>query len=144
MQVLTAHPPRRWDPFQEMESLYDQFGQLVQNVFGEAPVMPAIVDIEETEDSYIVDLDLPGVRKEDLNVEVAENRLRVSGELKEKERSGVLRRQNRRIGRFDHMVALPGEVDPDQVDATLHEGVLTIRLGKATRTMPHKVEIRQG
>jgi HSP20 family protein len=126
-----------------MESLYDQFGQLVQNVFGEAPAMPAVADVEETEDSYIVDLDLPGVKKEDLNVEVAENRLRVSGELKQKEHAGVMRRQNRRIGQFDHMIALPGEMDPDQVRATLHDGVLTIQLGKASRTVPHKVEIRE-
>src|SRR3954471_7866935 len=107
---------RRWDPFQEFENLYNQ---LVQNVASEAPAMPAIADIEETDDAYVIDLDLAGVSRDDLTVDVVENQLRVTGEIKEKERTGVLRRQNRPVGSFEHVIALPGEVDPEKVDATL-------------------------
>ena len=132
---------RRWDPLSEMEGLYDQLGQLMHNALGETGV-PAVVDLEETDDAYIVDLDVPGVRREDVNVEVVDNTLRVSGEIKEKERTGVLRRQTRRVGRFEHIMTLPGEVDPDQVEASLHDGVLTVRLAKASRAKPRRVEIK--
>src|SRR5882724_10726077 len=100
-QLSSGQQLRRWDPFREMEGLYDQLGQLMQNVFGDVAVMPTMADIEETDDAYVVDLDLPGVRRDDVTVEVVDNGLRVTGELKEKERKGVLRRQTRRVGAFD-------------------------------------------
>jgi HSP20 family protein len=133
---------RRWDPLQEIEGLYDQLGQLMQTTFGDS-AMPAIVDVEETDDAYIVDLDMPGVRRDDVNVEVVDNTLRITGEVKEKERTGVLRRQTRRVGAFEHVMALPAEVDPENVEATLHDGVLTVRLGKASRAKPRRVEVKE-
>jgi HSP20 family protein len=73
---------------------------------------------------------------------VRENQLRISGEFREKERVGVLRRQNRQVGRFDYTVAVPGEIDPDKVDGTLSDGVLTVRLGKASKSQPRRIEIK--
>jgi HSP20 family protein len=139
---------RRSDPFREMEDLQDRMGQLMDGLFGLAPPTIAArlplapADIEEADDAYVVELDLPGVKPGDVDVEVRENELRVSGEIKERERKGILRRQMRRVGQFEHVVALPGEVDPDKVEATLSDGVLTVRLGKSQVRKPRHVEIK--
>ena len=140
-------PTRRSDPVREIEDLQDRMGQLMDGLFGLTPAVAvrlpmAPADIEETDDAYVVEVDLPGVKPGDVNVEVRENELRVSGEVKEKERKGILRRQTRRVGEFEHVIALPGEVDPDNVEATLSDGVLTMRLGKSQVRQPRRVEIK--
>jgi HSP20 family protein len=139
---------RRSDPFREMEDLQDRMGQLMEGLFGLVPSAVAMrmpmapADIEETDDAYVVDLDLPGVAPEDINLEVRENELRISGEIKEKERKGVMRRQTRPIGQFEHVVALPGEVDPDKVEAKLHDGVLSVGIAKSQARQPRRIEIK--
>lgn len=137
----TAAITPRWDPFSELEGLYDQMGQLMRSVVGEVPTAAA-ADIEETDDEFVVELDLPGVKRDDVDVEVRQNQLRVTGEIKERERTGLLRRQSRPVGQFDYLVAVPGEIDPDKVDATLTDGVLTVRLGKAARSRPRHIEVK--
>jgi HSP20 family protein len=136
-----ARVTRRWDPFTELEGLYDEMGQLMQRVTGELPAAPP-TDIEETDDAFIVELDVPGARREDIDVEVRENQLHVSGEIKERERTGVWRRKSRVKGEFDFVIGLPGEVDPENVEAGLHDGVLSVRLGKAARARPRHIEIK--
>src|SRR5258705_12926692 len=139
---------RRSEPFREMEDLQDRVGQLMDGLSGlvpptiaaRLPLAPA--DIEEADDAYVVELDLPGVKPGDVDIEVREDELRVSGEIKEKERRGILRRQMRRVGQFEHVVALPGEVDPDKVEAKLSDGVLTVRLSKNQVRKPRHVEIK--
>jgi HSP20 family protein len=132
---------RWWDPFSELEGLYDQMGQLMRNVAGDMPTT-AVADVEETDDGFIVELDVPGVKREDVDVEVRQNQVRVTGEIKERERTGMLRRRSRPVGRFDYVVALPGEVDPDKVEASLSDGVLTVRLGKAAHSRPRHIQIK--
>jgi HSP20 family protein len=139
---------RRSDPFREMEDLQDRMGQLMDGLFGLVPATIAArlplapADIEETDDAYVVELDLPGVQPGDIDIEVRENELRVSGEIKERERKGILRRQMRRVGQFEHVVALPGEVDPDKVEARLSDGVLTVRLNKNQVRKSRHVEVQ--
>jgi HSP20 family protein len=128
-----------------MEDVYDRMGQLMQGYVADpARATYAPADIEETEDAYIVDLDLPDVRPEDLDIELRGNELRISGEIKERERTGVIRRRERRAGAFEHVVVLPGDVDPESVDATLRDGVLTVRLGKATADRPRHIDVKSG
>ena len=83
------------------------------------------------------------MKKEDVNIELRDNEVRVTGEIKEKERSGVLRRQTRRVGQFEYIVTLPGDIDPEKVEASLHEGVLTVRLGKAAASQPRQIEVKE-
>jgi HSP20 family protein len=132
-----------------MEDLQDTMGQLIEGLFGLVPpavaarLPMAAADIEETDDAYLVEINLPGVQPEDLNVEASENDVRVSGQIKEKERKGVLRRQTRPVGEFEHVIALPGEVDPERVEAKLSDGVLTLRLSKSQAHQPRRVEIKK-
>ena len=137
-QPTTMHV-HRWDPARDLEDLHGQMAQLMQGFFGDAyseaanraMALSTPTDIEETDDAFIVDIDLPAVKPEDVNLELRENTLRISGEIKEKKRAGLLRRQTRKFGQFEYMVDLPGEVDPDKVEATMHDGVLSVRLGKS-------------
>jgi HSP20 family protein len=100
-------------------------------------------DLEETDDGYVLELELPGVRKDDVNIELRDNEVRITGEIKQKERTGILRRQMRRVGQFQYVVALPGDIDPEQLEASLHDGVLTVRLGKAAASQPRQIEVRE-
>jgi len=145
-------PARRGDPVAEIEQLQDQMGQIINNFLRDPmgalgsqqpPVWVPPADIEETDDSYVLQVDLPGVNRDDVNIELRDNEVRITGEIKEKERTGVLRRQTRRVGQFEFMLTLPGDIDPDKVEASLHDGVLTVRLGKAAASQPRQIEVKE-
>jgi HSP20 family protein len=70
-----------------------------------------------------------------------DNQLTIHGELKERERKGILRRQTRRTGQFDYRVLLPAEVDADNIEADLQEGVLRVEAHKVERAKPRRIEI---
>jgi HSP20 family protein len=127
-------------------------GDLIQSFFADPfAAIPAVapvavwvppVDIEETQDSYVLEMDLPGVKPEDVNLELRDsNELRVTGQYRERERSGTMRRQGRRGGEFEYDVILPGDVNAEQVEATMEDGVLMVRLGKA-QPQPRRIEVR--
>ena len=99
------------------------------------------VDLEELDDAYVVEADLPGVKREDVNVELVGNELTITGEMKEQERKGTVRRQSRRTGRFDYRLSLPSHVDPEQVEAKLSDGVLKLRIPKSERAQRRRIEI---
>jgi HSP20 family protein len=142
--------PERWDPARELEELHNRMSQLMQGVWpGVQPTNGAdlwspLVDIEETDDAWIVEAELPGVKREDVDVEVHDSELTISGEIKERERTGVLRRRTRRQGRFEYRVTLPGRTDPDRIEAALNDGVLTLRIPKPEDDKPHRVEVKSG
>ena len=92
----------------------------------------------------MAEIELPGVALEDLSVEVAGRRLTVTGERKESERVGILRRRTRTVGRFHYEVLLPGEVDEDGVEAALQDGVLTVRVPKPVSQRPRRIPVTQG
>jgi HSP20 family protein len=143
----TTNPQmERWNPLRDLEELYATTGQVMENIWSNAPVSGAIwsppVDIEEAEDAWIVEADLPGAEQDDIDVEVRDNELTITGEIKERERKGILRRRTRRVGHFEFRVALPGGVDPSQVEANLHGGVLTVRVPKPERARSGRVEIK--
>jgi HSP20 family protein len=102
------------------------------------------LDVEETDDAYVVELELPGVKREDVSVEFGGGELSVTGEVKQKERVGFLRTRTRPVGRFDYRVQLPAEVHDDQVSASLSDGVLTVRVPKTDRARRRRIAINSG
>jgi HSP20 family protein len=137
-------PVQRWNPFQELEGLQEQLSQLMQRSGpnGEsAPFIP-LVDIEETEDAWIVEAELPGVKPEDVNVEVRGAELAISGEIKEREREGILRRRTRKTGEFDYHITLPGDADAEQIEAKLHDGILSVRIAKPEQERPRRIAVK--
>jgi HSP20 family protein len=144
--------PGRWDPFAEFADLHERMGRLLQEAFGAPGSGPwslplpgggwrPAADVEETADAYLVEIDLPGVKRPDVSVELSPGELVVTGELKETERVGWLRTRTRRTGRFDYRVSLPADIDADQVSADLSDGVLTVRVPKTERSRRRRIAI---
>ena len=99
------------------------------------------VDIEEQDDAYVIEAEVPGVTKDDVNIELVSNELTITGEIKEREREGILRKRTRRIGRFEYRVRLPEQVDPDKVEAKLTDGVLSVRVPKHEQAERRKIQV---
>jgi HSP20 family protein len=99
------------------------------------------VDIEETEEEWILEAELPGVDKKDINVEVRDSEVVISGDIKERERKGILRRRTRKTGEFEFRVTLPGATDPEAITADVKDGVLSVRIPKPEEARPRRIEI---
>jgi HSP20 family protein len=130
----------------EFAEIYDQMGQLINAAFGDvAAAVPwsPMADVFETEDEYIVEAELPGAHKDDIDVELNERELVVSGEVTERE-GGRLRRKERRRGRFEYRVYLPGDIDQEDVHAELTEGVLTVTVPKSRTERNRHIQVTEG
>ena len=141
-------PVQRYQPFRELEEIQQQTTQLLEQMTGAPPdvVRPWIpdVDIEETDDAWILEAELPGARAEDVHVEVDEGELTIRGTIVEREREGILRRRTRRVGEFEYTVTLPGLSGDVEPKARLHHGVLEVRVPKPEQSKPREVQIREG
>ena len=104
------------------------------------------LDVSESAESFEVAVDLPGVKPEDVKVEMHEGRLTISGRrqsvTEDKEKN--YHRVERSSGTFLRTLALPSEVDMDRIDARYEQGVLHISLPKSEKQQPKKIEIRTG
>ncbi len=146
LQLLRNTDRQGWNPFREFDDMQQRVSKLLESGVGHGLVtswVPA-VDIEETDEAFLVEADLPGVKRDDVTVELQDNELRIHGEVKERERTGILRRRTRRTGQFDYRVVLPGEVDADNVEANLQEGVLRVVVRKTEHAKPRRIEITAG
>lgn len=100
----------------------------------------AAMGLWEEEDAFCLELDVPGVKESDIEIEVHENRLTVRVERKAPEgRSFVY--NNRTFGRFERTVSLPPTVDGEHISARLADGVLSIRMAKRVEARPRRVSI---
>jgi HSP20 family protein len=143
------------NPSREFEDIYDRMGQLMNFAFGdlarvEMPWVP-LADLSETEDAYVVKVELPGVGKDQIDVQLQDRELVVSGEVPEQDQDGQDGGQNgghrrhrstRRTGRFEFRAWLPGDVNADAVQGELTDGVLTLTIPKSEAAKPHKIEIK--
>jgi HSP20 family protein len=129
------------DPLERVRSLLDQtLGEEIASMLTDVRAFSPPVDIEETDDAYVIEADLPGVKREDIDIELEGNELQVTGEIKQRE--GKFRRRTRRVGRFELRVALPDGVDGGAVDAKLDRGVLTVRVPKAEKAQRRKIDVK--
>ncbi len=128
----------RW--FDEMER------ELVGEGFwpgGMSSFMPP-VDVSEDEKHVVVRAEVPGLSAEDLELSVTGNQLAITGEKREsrESRTGGLYQRECRYGRFTRLVDLPTSVDPEKVEAELANGVLTVRLTKASQAAGRRIPIK--
>ena len=142
------------NPSREFEDIYDRMGQLMNFAFGdmarvEMPWVP-LADLSETEDAYVVKVELAGVGKDQIDVQLQDRELVVSGEIPEEEekqdgQNGDRRRRHRSTrptGRFEFRAWLPGDVNADAVQGELTDGVLTLTIPKSEAAKPRKIEIK--
>ena len=128
------------EPFsREVDRLFDRLFETPMQAQRWAPAM----DLTEADEWYVLKADLPGVSEEDIDIQVENGLLTISGERKsEHERSGKgFYRIERAFGRFQRQMTLPENVDPDTVSAEFDRGVLSVRIPKPEQVKPHKVAI---
>jgi HSP20 family protein len=140
----------RWDPFAEMTTLRQAIDHLFENSFirpssgGGSAGLGIPVDLIERGDALVVTASLPGVTPEDVQVQIEQNVLTITGEQhEERERAqGRYYLAERRTGRMSRSIALPVAVDADACDATFADGVLTLTLPKAEQARTKQIAIR--
>jgi HSP20 family protein len=135
--------PGRWEPTTELNRLAEQLSELIDGQWlpGVPEAQPSFIpraDLEETDDAYVFDVELPGMKKKDITIETDGRRILISGERKETKRVGLLRRQTRSWGQFRYEVVLPDEVDGDNIEATMNDGVLHLNVPKKVSTQQRK------
>jgi HSP20 family protein len=107
---------------------------------GPSEILPG-ASLEETDEAFVFELDLPGVSKEDITIEVSSNRVSVKGDRKEPQRDGVVRRSTRVTGTFAYEVTMPAPIEGTDVTAAMTDGVLKITAPKAIAARPMHVSI---
>ncbi len=137
----------QFDPLRELDQLQQRMTQLMTSVLGADSLVPGagawtpLADVTEADDAYLVEIDLPGVKRKDLTVEIAGTELRITGEILEKEKIGWLRHRTRRVGHFAYRTLLPGHIDADHINADLADGVLTVRVPKSEAAKPRRITV---
>ena len=105
------------------------------------PIPP--LNFSEDKDNYYIRAELPGVKADDLDIQVTGNNLAISGERKiaAAEEDAKYHRREREAGTFSRMIGLPGEVDTDKVEAKLENGILTVLVSKAEVAKPKQITV---
>jgi HSP20 family protein len=129
----------------ELDRLFEPFSELTRGSQLLSVWNPAI-DLYEDKDSLIVKAELPGMKKEEIDVSLHDGALSISGERKSEQRveNGENYRSERFVGRFHRTVTLPSPVRGDQVKAQYKDGILTITLPKTEEAKPKQIEVNVG
>src|SRR5512133_2840586 len=149
----------RWDPFQDLRTAQDEMAQMspmlahalglpTQQASGQATTTawaPAL-DISEGKDAYLVTVELPGLKPEDLDLTMEDSLLTIQGERQRTSEPSdqQLHRVERRYGAFRRSITLPAHVMAEQIQASFQDGVLQILVPKAKETTPKRIQVRPG
>jgi HSP20 family protein len=142
----------RWEPVAELNTIQNEMNRLFNNLF-DAPTahstsrrwIPAM-DLVETADHYVLRADLPGLSDEDVNVQLEDNVLTISGERETEqhiEQQGYYRLE-RAFGAFSRSLTLPEGIDAESIHAHFNRGVLEITIPKPEQKKPRQVQIKLG
>ncbi len=137
-----------YNPFAELEELREQFSKLL-NVQESKPndiAFVPTVNTREADDAYYIEVDLPGVSKDDINIDVNDNTLTISGvrKVKEEHKDDSFYKVESVYGKFERSFSLPEDVDTDKIEAKHNNGVLEIKIPKIEKVekAPKKIEIK--
>ncbi|MBV9165878.1 MAG: Hsp20/alpha crystallin family protein [Solirubrobacterales bacterium] len=145
----------RWEPARELNSLQSEMNRLFNTFFdtplpnggavGQRRWLPAM-DLVETDEDFLLRADLPGLSEEDVNIELEDNVLTISGERKSEheQRKEGFYRVERASGSFSRSLTLPEGVNPEAIKASFDRGVLEVRIPKPEERKPRKVAISFG
>jgi HSP20 family protein len=127
-----------WDLF---DRFFEDFS--TPNLYSEERTFTPAFDVSETEKELIIEAEIPGIKKEDISINLSNGLLSIKGEKKHetKEEKENYHCIERRYGTFKRNMQLPVEVDSDKVDATYKDGLLTITIPKAQAAEPKKIEV---
>lgn len=141
----------RWEPFEGLNGFHSRMNELFEEAFnrsrpylasGNGAWLPA-VDILESKDGYLLRAELPGMRREDFNLEVKDGTLTLSGERKVDEAANGVQyhRVERTAGKFSRSFSLPQTVKSEEIKATYRDGILEIHVPKAEEAKPKQISI---
>ncbi len=135
-------------PFTELERMKRQMDRLMEGLGGPnqrpyAGVFP-LINLTETKDSFFIRAELPGVGSGDLDIQATANSISITGERKlpAEKKDASWHRREREAGQFSRMIAMPSEVDPNKVDASMVNGILTVVVPKAEVAKPRQIAVR--
>lgn len=134
---------RYWQPFQEIETIRQQLDTIFEDLTPTTTDWMPAVDLIEASDHYVLEVVLPGLKADDINIEASRKSITLSGErtaAEVGEDKTVLRRE-RRDGSFRRVVNLPVAVDHEQVSADYSHGILTLHVPKSNEVLNQVVKV---
>lgn len=140
-----------WSPLHEMDEIRSEMNRLFDYAFGgqnsngllESVWAPA-VDVIQEADRFVIHADLPGMKREDIDITMNGNTLSVSGEKKfeNETKEGSYFRSERYSGRFHRSIEMPHSIDANRIEASYKDGVLTISLPKSEEARPKQIKVQ--
>lgn len=138
---MAASPTGRWDPFRDLLALHEHLGQLVGT---DAPGWTPPVDLYETRTDFVLSAELPGLRRDQVDIHAEENRITIRGARSSAPGREIpcehYHRVERGHGRFSRAFQLPEAIDVDAITADLKDGVLTVTIPKL-RQSSRKIDV---
>ena len=138
------------NPYAELERIRRQMDGLSNMFFRGTPerrvlsagVFP-LLNLTENKDNYYIRAELPGMKAEDLGIQIVDKTLTISGERKISEEGEKTKyhRRERDAGRFSRAIGLPGEIDSERIDAQMRDGLLTVTIPKAEAAKPKQIAV---
>lgn len=156
MSARSGRPPRRgpatksWDPLRELVALKDRLNRLLESVQGRGGLssddvagwIPP-VDVREDREGFVLTAEVPGVRREDLQIKVEGAIVTVKGRREREQGARSALRIERPCGSFSRTFSLPAPVAGDRVDARVHLGVLEVFLPRSTATRARSIKVQE-
>jgi HSP20 family protein len=150
MSIIRYQTPElsTWTPFNRLASLQDELNRLFDFSLPSRDTglfsgwSPAL-DLYDDKDGFVVKVELPGLKKEEIGISLHDGTLTVSGERKNEfeKQEGQTFRSERYFGKFQRSVTLPAVVDAKGVKASYKDGILTVQLPKAEEAKPRQIEV---
>jgi HSP20 family protein len=151
MRLMRLNRPEAWNwsPLDQLSTLRQEINRLFENPLADFNGTEAFntwapaLDLYENKDNLVVTAELPGMKKEDIDISLHEDNLVIAGERKEEKQYGEneTQRAERFYGRFQRSIALPKKVDVGAIKASYKDGILTVTLPKSPEAKPRQIEV---
>lgn len=141
---------RGYNPFAELEAIREQFNRVLNQATDDSVkrdiAFVPVVNTREGDDAYYIEVELPGVKKDNITIDVNDDTLTISGErvVKDEHKDDTFYKVESLYGKFERSFSLPEDVDTDKIEATSKNGVLEIKIPKVQKIekAPKKIEIK--
>lgn len=149
MRLIRLERPNVWSAYNQLTSLRDEINRLFEAPFANGSASDVLntwapaVDLYEDQDNLVVRAEVPGLKKEDIDLSLHENTLTISGERRNEKKYNAAQtsREERFFGRFNRSIVLPKVVESSKVKAAYRDGILTVTLPKAENAKPRQIEV---
>jgi HSP20 family protein len=133
-------PREFWDrDFGDFTQLWNRMSQMFESGPEDQDAWIPAVETEETSDAYLVRAELPGMKGDDVDVELRGNELRITGEIDGDTTGKTLRHRH---GKFAYRTTLPAGADAENIEAHLNDGILTVQVPKAAQAQARRIDIK--